>query len=97
VELLKIDVEGAELEVLQGAESWLRCGRIREVLCEVHEPTASRIEVEELLRSCGFSVDSIGEAELHAVWKSSGADRCNGTDRKGRIPVISSQLVPEGS
>src|SRR5438445_4764144 len=34
VDLLKIDVEGAELEVLQGARDLLRSGQIKQMICE---------------------------------------------------------------
>ena len=54
--VVKIDVEGAELAVLQGLEKSLQCSRCRFVLCEVHpgfmnEPHR---EVQKLLEKYGF-------------------------------------------
>jgi FkbM family methyltransferase len=34
IDLMKVDVEGHELEVFRGGERWLRGGRVRAVLCE---------------------------------------------------------------
>jgi len=58
---LKIDVEGAELDVLTGLEATLRDSRCRTLLCEVHfsllETRGLRdgpLQVEHALRDCGF-------------------------------------------
>jgi FkbM family methyltransferase len=55
VDLLKIDVEKAELEVLAGIEDadW---PRIRQVAVEVHVDPAGREEAAETLRARGFEV-----------------------------------------
>ncbi len=59
VALLKLDVEGHELKVLRGAESHLKAGRIRTILCELH-PTLAKMaghtcnDICTLLFSCGF-------------------------------------------
>jgi FkbM family methyltransferase len=50
VDLLKIDVEGYELEVLAGAETAFRAGRVRAVLCEFND---------NLLRKAGASADRL--------------------------------------
>ena len=52
--VIKIDVEGHELAVLQGADGFLGTGRVRDVLFEEHHeyPTATT----DLLQSNGFSV-----------------------------------------
>jgi len=57
IDLLKIDVEGAELEVLGGVDAadWARVGR---VMLEVADFDGKLGEVERLLRSHGFSVSS---------------------------------------
>ena len=39
VNLLKIDVEGAEMDVLDGARGMLERRQIRAILCEVHSPS----------------------------------------------------------
>jgi len=38
LDLLKLDVEGVELEALKGMDKILRCRRRPEILCEVHPP-----------------------------------------------------------
>ena len=59
-DLLKIDVEGAELEVLRGAAATLGAGRVREVFVETHPPAldergASESDVAALLRDLGYA------------------------------------------
>jgi FkbM family methyltransferase len=52
IDLLKIDVEGSELEVLQGGPEMLRA--TRRVVVEVNEPSTIR-DVIQLLQAAGFS------------------------------------------
>jgi FkbM family methyltransferase len=59
VDLIKIDVEGFELEVLRGAESSLRSGRIRAILCEFNDVWLQRAgsspaELLQMILDAGF-------------------------------------------
>jgi FkbM family methyltransferase len=56
--VVKIDVEGAELEVLHGARGALREGRIRSLIYEAH-PSESR-GLAELLRGHGYRIFALG-------------------------------------
>ena len=66
IDLLKLDVEGAELETLEGAAQLLVDGRIRCVLFEVsramvegmgHEPA----EIFQLLRGVGLAIHELAD------------------------------------
>jgi FkbM family methyltransferase len=50
VDLVKVDVEGAELKVIKGAEQSINAGNIRRWIVEVHSD-ATGSELERLLRS----------------------------------------------
>jgi amino acid adenylation domain-containing protein/FkbM family methyltransferase len=75
IDLLKIDVQRAEMDVLQGIaeEDW---GKIKQIVMEVHDregyPQAGRLQaIGELLRGRGFGVVTEQEAAL------AGTDRYN--------------------
>jgi FkbM family methyltransferase len=93
VDLLKIDVEGAELDLLRGAERLLRQGRIREIVCEVHAPPVSRPDLEIFLRNCGFAVKDLGNTEhVHAVWRTA----ANGpASRPLRLGIVGCGVITE--
>jgi FkbM family methyltransferase len=58
VDLLKLDIEGAELDVLREASAHL--GTVREIRMEIHQTLAHpdmEKEIGELLRSAGFILD----------------------------------------
>jgi FkbM family methyltransferase len=62
IDLLKIDVEGHELEVLQGAESLLSDGRIQSVLAEVGFSSKLHTPIEDVasaLEPYGFYLVSL--------------------------------------
>jgi FkbM family methyltransferase len=60
VDLLKIDVEGAELRVLDGAPKSLPV--VRRIVMEVHPPAVSPTAVRSRLEALGFSCRIVSEA-----------------------------------
>lgn len=63
--VMKVDVEGAELDALRGASDVLTDDACRLVYCEVHPSLlpsfgGSAEEVRALLEDCGFSVTQVG-------------------------------------
>jgi FkbM family methyltransferase len=92
VDLLKIDVEGAELEVLQGALDLLRSGQIKQLICAVHQPAVRQADVEIFLRNCGFVVKDLGNAEIHAVWDPR---RRTPTQQSFRLAVVGCGAIAE--
>ena len=72
-QLLKIDVEGAEWEVLQGTTGMLRAARPR-VLCEVHDPQMIE-EIRSFLADLGYLTEHwqprhprYADYKQHYVW-----------------------------
>jgi len=53
IDLLKVDVEGAEIGVFEGAEECLRRGQVKRIICELH---GTRDRVKQILESFGFEV-----------------------------------------
>jgi FkbM family methyltransferase len=66
VDLLKIDVEGAELQVLDGTFQSLLEGRIRAVVCEVHQPAVKLSDVIVRLERFGLSLVNVDHGEVLA-------------------------------
>jgi FkbM family methyltransferase len=64
VDLMKIDVEGAEFMVLQGAKDALQRGRIMNLLIEVHSWDREK-ELEEILTNYGYRCEWMRTQELH--------------------------------
>jgi len=60
VDLMKVDVEGAELEVLRGSERLLEEGSIARIVVEVHLDIVREKDVRRLL--AGFKYRVVGEA-----------------------------------
>jgi FkbM family methyltransferase len=60
--VLKVDVEGHELEVLEGARALLETGAIRDILFEDYHPYPS--PVTELLTSFGYEIRSVRKGVL---------------------------------
>ncbi|RWA05913.1 hypothetical protein EKO27_g9192 [Xylaria grammica] len=55
IDFLKVDVEGAELEVLRGLDD-AHWGIVRNVVLETWDASGVRGEIEELLRAKGFTL-----------------------------------------
>ena len=54
--LIKLDVDGTEYDVLQGATRTLWDSELRSVLVEVNEEIETWTRIEALMKSCGFKV-----------------------------------------
>lgn len=91
VDLLKIDVEGAELDVLRGALPLLQSGSIKEVICELHEPVVRRADVEELFETSGYRVSDLRDGELHAVRSK------RATTQQLRLAVVGCGAIAESA
>ena len=68
---LKVDVEGADTWVLEGAAGLLRQGRIGHVFFEQNPARMAALGISttravELLRECGYSVKSFSDEACHA-------------------------------
>jgi len=57
VDLCKVDVEGAELDVFEGAARALAQHQIRRIICELHEPLVAAGSIEKLLEHFGYRVE----------------------------------------
>ena len=66
VDLLKIDVEGAEMDVLEGAQQSLERGQVRAILCEVHQPIVRLFDLVIYLGRLGYKVEDLGHSEIYA-------------------------------
>lgn len=71
IAVLKIDVEGADTLVLQGAEQLLRERRIQHIFFEVNRPRMDQLGISPdtaftLLNRHGYQVKAIDKNEMHA-------------------------------
>lgn len=71
IDVLKIDVEGADTWVLQGAEQLLRAHKINHIFFEenLERMSALKIKPEDaqiLLRDCGYRLESLGPEQWYA-------------------------------
>lgn len=60
VDLLKIDVEGGEMNVLLGAHELLDSGTIKRIVCEVHHPVVKAEDVIDLLSKFRYRTEQKG-------------------------------------
>ncbi|MCD6458600.1 MAG: FkbM family methyltransferase, partial [Thermoproteales archaeon] len=56
VDLLKLDVEGAELEILENSRGILNPKRVKRLIVEVHENIVKPSEVSQILEELGYEV-----------------------------------------
>lgn len=56
VDLLKLDVEGAEVEILESSKGWIKPSRVRRVVVEVHTDVANPRSVASILEEEGYEV-----------------------------------------
>lgn len=92
VDLLKIDVEGAEWDVLQGIEDadW---PRLRQLVIEVHDADGRVARIAELLREKGFSVTVDREdwaihelLGIQTIYATRSAKSCSRTEPPASTP-----------
>jgi hypothetical protein len=57
--VVKIDVEGAEVAVLDGLSGTLADGATRLVYCEIHRDQVADADVVDRLRPHGFEVETV--------------------------------------
>lgn len=69
--IIKIDVEGAEEQVIAGLSTTLDRTNCRLVYCEVHEDRADFKKIVSKLESSGFNVDVIDERDYSRTIKAS--------------------------
>jgi FkbM family methyltransferase len=56
IDVLKIDVEGADLEVIRGASGLLAAGRVRAIVVEIALTVERRTEMNDVLREHGLTL-----------------------------------------
>jgi FkbM family methyltransferase len=71
IDVLKIDTEGADTWVLQGAEKLLRSHKISHIFFEENTIRMSALDIkpgeaQNLLRDCGYRLKSLGRGEWYA-------------------------------
>ena len=72
IDVLKIDVEGAEPWVLEGAERLLSEQRVRQIFFETNKPRLAALDLppdasEKLLQAAGYAVSPLGDPDAEVV------------------------------
>ena len=69
VDLLKLDVEGVELEILENSRGILNPNRVKRLIVEVHENIVKPSEVSQILEELGYEVvEYVAEDSLLQVF-----------------------------
>ena len=68
IDLIKIDVEGHELEVFKGAGEWISKGKVRDIVFEEHRAYPN--ETMQFLESCGYRIFGIEKGFWKPVLRS---------------------------
>ncbi len=71
IDVLKIDTEGADTWVLQGAENLLRSHRIKHIFFEENKVRMSKLgikpgEAQKFLQNCGYRLENLDKGEWYA-------------------------------
>jgi len=67
IDIVKIDVEGHELEVLEGCQNSLRKKLVNRLIIEVHTTCLNKLpEIVQLLKRYNYKIDGIFEGVLYA-------------------------------
>ena len=66
VDLMKVDVEGAEMQLFNGVARSLKQCRIKSIICEVHSPVVTMREVVQFLEHYNYKLKDIGSSEIYA-------------------------------
>lgn len=61
---IKIDVDGAELKIIKGAENTLNDPRLKSLLIEINEELAADLEIAETLLRAGFKMSRRAQAQM---------------------------------
>jgi FkbM family methyltransferase len=91
IALLKIDVEGFEVDVLSGAERLLTKGQVQHIIYEAHDCAQSPLH--DVLRRYGYSVFGLGHS-LFGLRVTAGTDAPT-VDRSWESPSYLASLAPE--
>jgi Methyltransferase FkbM domain len=67
---IKIDVDGTEIEILEGAAKTLSGRQLRPILIEMPDNAVHRRKCEDLLKHAGFSLDwaDVSGATTNQIW-----------------------------